>query len=248
MISPSVGALSTEYLGWHALFGQMAFLGASLFAMLLVFQRETLAAANRSVSIEPNRLLRTYRSLLADKSFLAPAVMMGSGIGAIYVISILMPFILIGQIGLSNTAFGLIMGLQTLSYIVSALVYSRLHRRWSSATSLRISSCLFFIALVLLVVLHLIAPMSVLSYMTPLMVWVAGNAFSIPSLTSAALQGFPNRAGAASALLGFIQIVFASLGALLIEFLPIEPNTKMLLVFGISVTIIEGMKVLTPST
>jgi DHA1 family bicyclomycin/chloramphenicol resistance-like MFS transporter len=248
MISPSVGAISSEYLGWHALFAQMALLGASLFTMLLVFQRETLVAANRTVSIEPRRLLRTYGNLLADRSFLAPAVMMGSGIGAIYIISILMPFILIGQLGLSNTSFGLITGLQTLSYIVSALVYNRLHRRWTSATSLRISSCLFFAAAALLGILHLIAPMSALSYMTPIMVWVAGNAVSIPGLTSAALQGFPNRAGAASALLGFIQIAFASLGTLLMEFLPIEPNSKMLLVFVISAAIIEMMKVFRPNS
>lgn len=246
MISPGIGAISAAYLGWHWLFAQMALLGASLFAMLLFCLRETLAPENRSISVEPGRVVRIYAGLLSNRNFLVPAVMMGSGIGAIYIISILMPFILIKQVGLSNIMFGAVMGLQTLSYIVSALVYNRLHGRWTTRTSLRISTCLFWIALALSFGLYALAPLSAFSYMVPLMIWVAGNAFAIPSLTSAALQGFPTSAGAASSLLGFIQIVFASLGTILIEFLPTEPNAKMALVFGVAAIVIGLMNRLRP--
>lgn len=246
-ISPAVGAISVEYLGWQWLFGEMAFLGITLFAILLFLQRETLPEENRSISIEPGPILRTYARLLTNRAFLAPAVMMGSGIGAIYIVSILTPFILIDEIGLSNTTFGLVMGLQTLSYILSALAYNRLHGRWSGTIFLRISFGLFAAALALLVVLTQLAPLSTISYMAPIVIWLAGNAFSIPLLTSASLQSFPHCAGAASALLGFVQILYASLGTFLIEFLPLKPEGRMLVVFAVSVVVIKIMNRFRPS-
>lgn len=234
MLSPGIGAVTTEYLGWHALFAGMVAAGVTLLIMILLFQRETLAPENRSLSIRPEQMLATYRMLLSDRAFLIPAATMGTAIGAIYIVSVLMPFILIGQIGLSSPMFGLIMGLQTLSYIVGATIYNRVHSRLSRPALLRVAFILFALALLMLSFLYRIAPLSVMSYIIPIMLWVAGNSFAIPGLTSSALEKFPDKAGAASALLGFIQIFFASFGTFSIGFIGLEPDSKMLIVFAFS--------------
>jgi DHA1 family bicyclomycin/chloramphenicol resistance-like MFS transporter len=107
---------------------------------------------------------------------------------------------------------------QSGSFFAGSLVVRSLMRR-TSAYAL-VAPGLGLIALGSLGTLTLLVwPPSLLHVMLPVAVYAAGIAFVMPAMTTAALAPFPRIAGAAAALMGFLQmgagLVVGSLGALM---------------------------------
>jgi DHA1 family bicyclomycin/chloramphenicol resistance-like MFS transporter len=75
---------------------------------------------------------------------------------------------------------------------------------------------------------------SALSVIGPTMLLLAGMGVMMPSAMAGALQGFPRMAGAASALLGFLQMGFAGLGSAAVGALQGLTPIAMPIVFAVS--------------
>ncbi len=211
-LGPTIGGLALSAFGWQSIFLLMiAFGGGALLTCIFVLKETAVPDRSR---LQPVTLVKTYADLITDLRFLFPSLILGGSIGALYAQGTMLPFVLIDVVGLSPTKFGLGMLAQTGSYLGGSIVLRMVSGRISgpAAVSIGISFCGTG-GLLMLLSVHLLDP-TFLSIMAPVGICTFGIAFLSPHVVTAGLAAFPNVAGSASALMGFIQMGGGFLGGL----------------------------------
>jgi MFS transporter, DHA1 family, multidrug resistance protein len=216
--APFLGGLTMELAGWQAIFYVMIGAGAALMLTIHLAMRETVT---RDLSrIRPAQLVRSYGRLLGSAYFLTASLTIAGSLGAIYAQAAILPFIMMNEVGLSATAFGLSMLMQSGMFFVGSLVVRALMPRHGAFRL--VAPGLVFIAiasLALAVLLH-VQGASFYTVMLPVGLYAFGIAFVMPAMTTAALAPFPHMAGAASSMMGFFQMGAGMVGGAVAAAMP----------------------------
>ena len=210
-ISPTIGGLLSEGLGWRAVFVAMTVFGTGALASVHFALPETNRTPDPALA-RPGRVLATYRSLLGDRRFLAPALAISFSVGPIYSLGTMLPFVLIDRVGLTPTAFGVGMLAQTGSFFAGGLFARRLMAVVSADRMVLPGLVLSFSGAAATLAIGVLWPASYVAVMIPVGVFAFAMALVIPPLTTAALAPFATTAGSASALMGFLQMSTGFLG------------------------------------
>lgn len=203
-MGPTIGGLSLAAFGWQSVFFLMAGLGALAIFSVVVFLRET-TIPDKSL-IRPRRLLSAYGTLLSTPRFLLAALVLGGSIGALYAQATMLTFILINEVGMTPTAFGVGMLMQTGAYFFGSIALRYIAPRLGDRRSVVLGLCFSAAGGLLILLSVFLIPPSFLSIMGPVAVATIGIALLTPSMVTAALAPFPHIAGSASAMMGFIQM------------------------------------------
>lgn len=203
-MGPTIGGLSLAAFGWKSVFFLMAGLGAVAILSVVVFLRET-TVPDKSL-IRPPRLLSAYGTLLTEPRFLLAALVLGGSIGALYAQATMLTFILINTVGLTPTAFGIGMLMQTGAYFFGSIALRYIAPRLGDRRSVMLGLSFSGTGGLLILLSVFLIPPSFLSIMGPVAVATVGIALLTPSMVTAALAPFPHIAGSASAMMGFIQM------------------------------------------
>ncbi|MCZ7888206.1 MULTISPECIES: multidrug effflux MFS transporter [Agrobacterium] len=203
-MGPTIGGLSLAAFGWQSVFFLMASLGAIAIFTVVVFLRET-TIPDKNL-IRPRRLLSAYGTLLTEPRFLLAALVLGGSIGALYAQATMLTFILIDKVGMTPTAFGIGMLMQTGAYFFGSIALRYIAPRLGDRRSVVLGLCFSGIGGLLILLSVFLIPPSFLSIMGPVAVATVGIALLTPSMVTAALAPFPHIAGSASAMMGFIQM------------------------------------------
>lgn len=211
-LSPTIGGIALELAGWHSIFVLMVLYGIVIILVFLTIVPETLGNPDRA-NARPMRLLGNYAALALDVRFLRPSVVLACSIGTIYSLATILPFVIIDRVGLSPTAFGLGMFVQSGSFITGSIIVKRLLVSIDAHRLVTAGLALMAVGATLLVVLGLAVEPRFLTVMAPVGLIALGIPFAMPSLMTESLAPFPHIAGAASALAGFLQMGAGLLGS-----------------------------------
>lgn len=204
-LSPTIGGLLLAVANWHAIFVAMVVYGVALLAIVTLKLPETNLAPDPE-RVRPRGLARAYGALFRDRRFVRPSVTVGLTVGGLYALGTMLPFVLIDRVGLTPAEFGVGMLFQSGSYILGGLATKLLMRRLDAARLVLPGLILCAIGgLSLTTSLHLLGP-NFLGIMVPVGVFAFALAMMMPSLSTEALAPFPQMAGAAAALMGFLQM------------------------------------------
>lgn len=204
-LSPSIGGLMIAVLNWHAVFVAMVVYGLVLLVVVAALLPETNAAPDPA-RIRPRGLVAAYRALIADRRFLVPATIIGLTVGGLYALGTMLPFVMIDRVGLSPTAFGAGMLFQSGSYIAGGIVTKMLIRHMDADRLVMPGLMLCAFGGVSLSMSVFAFGPTFLGVMIPVGIFAFALAMMMPSLTTVALAPFPLIAGAAAALMGFLQM------------------------------------------
>lgn len=220
--SPALGTGMTLIFGWRSTFVLVAIAGVAVGLHYRLSASETLAPEHRRQA-RPGMIARTYGGLVIDPRFIFPALAVSLVIGCLYSFFGAAPAILMGQMGLSSTELSIFFAATVFVVFGSGLLTAPLARHWSAP---RVGMAGIVIALVGgLWLLLQSGGSSPTQFMAAVTLFLAGMGLVNPIATAIALQPFGDRAGAASALLGFLQMACAALGTALIGALPLGPTT-----------------------
>lgn len=215
-LAPTIGGLMLPLFGWRSLFVLMAVLGFIIIAVTVFAMKETVVADRSRLNLPA--LGRTYKMLLTHKHFMAASLVIGGALGALYAQATFLPFILMNNVGLSSTQFGMSMLAQSGSFFVASLLCRVLMERFGAARLVAPGLCFIACGSVGTLTL-LIWPPSFLHVMIPVAIYSFGIAFVMPAMSTAALAPFGKAAGAAASLMGFIQmgsgLLMGTIGALM---------------------------------
>jgi DHA1 family bicyclomycin/chloramphenicol resistance-like MFS transporter len=212
-LSPTIGGITLDLLGWHAIFAFMVLYGAVIVGMVLFALPET----NRSRDprrAHPGTLLRIYLMLLGKPGFMGPSITIGLTLGGLFTLATMLPFVLIGEVGLSPTEFGLGMIAQSVAFICGGIVTGRLLARGPAGRLVMPGLIVAALGAGLLPVSLAAFGPTYLGIIVPISIFAFAIALVMPALQTNALAPFPTMAGAAAALMGFFQMGGGLLGSL----------------------------------
>jgi DHA1 family purine ribonucleoside efflux pump-like MFS transporter/DHA1 family bicyclomycin/chloramphenicol resistance-like MFS transporter len=202
--APTIGGLALAAFGWQSVFFLLIGFGLLICFGVIGFMFETSVPDPRRALPVP--LLRAYLELARESRFVSASLVLGGSIGALYAQATLLPFILIKVVGLSPTAFGLGMLMQSGSYFLGSVCLRYAAPRLGGDGSVRVGlGLLGFAGIMIALSVHFVTP-SYLSIMGPIAFLAFGLAFLTPHMTTSGLYPFPHIAGSASAMMGFIQM------------------------------------------
>ncbi|WP_370676679.1 multidrug effflux MFS transporter [Pleomorphomonas sp. PLEO] len=204
-MAPTLGSLAMLAFSWRAIFVLMVVYGGTLLVVVYRFLPETNHAPDPARA-RPAGLVRAYADLGRDGRFLFPALMLGLVLGGFYSLSSMLPFLLIDIAGLSPQAFGFGMLGQTGAYILGGIVTKALLKHVPARNLVLPGLTLSMVGALAMMASIALWPPSYLSVMLPVAVFAFALAMLTPDLTTRAMAAFPEKAGAAAALLGFAQM------------------------------------------
>ncbi len=204
-VAPTLGSLLMMAFDWRAIFLAMVGYGGVLLIAVWRFLPETNRSPDPSRA-SPAGLVRAYATLGRDKRFLAPALMLGISLGGFYSLSSVLPFLLIDIAGLTPQAFGMGMLAQTGAYILGGVVTKALLLHVPARRIVLPGLVLGLVGASLMTLSIATLPPSYLTVMVPVAIFAFSLAMLTPDLSTRAMAAFPDKAGAAAALLGFLQM------------------------------------------
>lgn len=235
-LGPTLGGLSLAAFGWKSVFLLMLGFGVISIGSVVLFLRET-TIPDRT-RLRPARLFKGYAEVLSNPRFTLASLVIGGSIGALYAQSTMLPFVLIGDVGLTPTEFGLGMLVQTGSYLAGSIALRKVSHHISGHRAVVIGLCFSATGGIVMALSVALLPPSFLSIMIPVGICTFGIAFVSPHIITVGMAPFPHIAGSASAMMGFIQMSCGFLGGLAAAMIGAP-----LLAFGTVIPFMEFMAV-----
>lgn len=214
--SPLLGSLAYETLGWRAIFILVALLAGLLALGYAMGMGETLPVHRRQRT-SLRAVLGGYASLLGDGRFLFPAISVSMVLGGLYAFFGAAPAVLMGTMRLSSLELGFFFAGTVFVVFFAGLAAPRL-AAWAGGRRVAVLGSGIAIAGAAGLA-WTGASGSFPSFTLAVAVFLLGMGLVSPLGTAMALQPFGARAGLASALLGFLQMLCAAIGTALVAIL-----------------------------
>ncbi len=205
--APLLGGLLLVVTSWRGVFGALAALGIVLLVAAATLG-ETLPAQHRSAG-GLAAMGRALRTVLADRTFLLPALVGAIGVCGMFVYIAMASFVLQRAYGLSAQQFALVFGVNAVGILVAGRLSASLVGRLGAARLLTAGVVVALVASVAMLVGVLVSG-SVWALLVPLLFLVSCTGVLLPNSTALALEGQAAVAGAASALFGLLQFAFGA--------------------------------------
>src|ERR1700746_1109685 len=226
-ISPAIGAYLAEWVGWRADFALLGALGGGVLVLTSVKLEETHTAA----AINLAGMGGSFVLLLRSAGFLGFALATAFTSASWFTFLASAPYLLSEVLHEPPSTYGLMILLPMVGYIVGNAGVARL------SASLGITRlCVFGLALSLasgvMLTVWCFVDLTPWALFVPMAISSIGNGLSQPPAIAAGLSVYPTVAGAASGLMGFLQMMVAALGTFLIGQLPQSTPLSMVAVVG----------------
>ena len=216
MIAPVLGGWVMTVSDWRMIYAAQAATGLLLLVVAIGTLEESQPVEMRR-SLNPAKLIESYRFVLTDRAFLGYALLYACAFAGMFSFISGAPSVLIGSLGLSTTNFSLLFGLSSCGVLIGSLISGKLSQRHVVSTkivawglALTIASALAALALV---------PFGAVTTWTlmPLMALTL-LAFGIiaPSTNHEALQNLPHVAGAAAGIMRCLQMTMGAFASAMI--------------------------------
>lgn len=210
--SPLLGGGLDHFFGWRS---EFVFVAGFAILTALAFTRilgETHHATR--LPLNPLAIARTYGALSANRHFLIPAATVGLIMGGLFAIFAASPRVLSETYGYSPIAIGLFFAGSVVMVFSSGLLAARLAPRIGIDRAIRAGLIVAVVGSVaVIVVAQLQLPAA--AFIAAICVFLLGMGIVNPLGTAQTLSPFGAQAGAASALLGFWQMLGAAIGVAL---------------------------------
>ncbi|MEI5676676.1 MULTISPECIES: multidrug effflux MFS transporter [unclassified Mesorhizobium] len=225
--SPLLGSALDGLFGWRITFLIVAVFGA---VIALHYSRRVgeTHPADRRTPLALSSVASTYGRLAADPRFLLPALAVSLVIGGLYSFFAAAPGVLMSELGLTAFELGLSFATTVLIVVAAGFLAPRLAHRWGQRI---IGMAGIFIALAgSLFMFAFAAEPTFVTFTIAIALYLLGMGLINPLGTAIALHPFGQQAGLASALLGFLQMGCATIGASLASVLPLQPSASLAVV------------------
>jgi len=207
--SPLLGGALDHAFGWRSEFvlvAGFAALGALAYGTLL---GETHHATR--TPLDPLAIAKNYLGLIADRRFVVPAATVSLIMGGLFSIFSAAPRILIEAMHFTPIQLGLFFAGTVLIVFAAGMLATRLAPRYGLDRSIQGGLVAAVTGSIAMLLVSLYSP-NFLSYLGALIVFLFGMGIVNPLGTAQALSPFGDKAGAASALVGFWQMMTAAIG------------------------------------
>ena len=207
--SPLLGGALDHTFGWRS---EFAFVGIFA-AIAAVAYAAVLGETHNStrIPLNPLAIAKTYLGLSADRRFLIPAATVSLIMGGLFAMFSAAPRVLIEGLHFTPIQLGLFFAGTVLIVFAAGMLATKLAPRFGLDRSIQGGLLLAAAGSIAILLVSIISP-TFLSFLGGMCVFLLGMGIVNPLGTAQALSPFGEKAGAASALLGFWQMMGAAIG------------------------------------
>jgi DHA1 family bicyclomycin/chloramphenicol resistance-like MFS transporter len=207
-VSAPLGGLLTDLLSWHAALSLVVGFGAIAFALVAVKFKETLQRKNPH-ALTVQVLAKTWWQILRHPTFVAFSCVAIGSYGGLFTFLASSSFVFIDLLGLARWQYGMLLFSMAFMYLLGTVLCRRLLVRLGVARTVAIGGAFSLTGGGLMVLHAWLGWQSVAGLMGPFYVFILGHGIHQPCGQSGAVGPFPQAAGAASALGGFLMMAAA---------------------------------------
>ncbi len=207
-LSAPLGGLLSELYSWRIVLLALAIFGAICLAVIALRFVETVPQKSLQ-ALQPATLASTWLAILRNPTFLAFSALSTASYGGLFTFLASGSFVFIKVLGLSKTHYGLLMFSMAFVYLLGTFLCRRLLPRFGVRRSVAIAGALTLTGGTLMAVLALSGLRSPWAIMLPFYLFMLAHGVHQPCGQSGAVGPFPQAAGAASALNGFLMMLAA---------------------------------------
>ncbi len=211
MISPALGGELMTRFGWESVFIAMAMIGFIIFMVLVIRLPETL---EQPVPFEGiGSMLRTFLVLFQSKAFSGYAFCVSFVSVVFFSFISAAPEIMISVLNRPPTEYGYYFIMIPLGFMIGNYVARHYGRLFDINRMISIGASIAVGGLCLAIILQLAGFHQPIALFAPVSLAVFGNGITLPNAQAAAINEFPQYAGSASGLTGFLQMFFSAIAA-----------------------------------
>jgi MFS transporter, DHA1 family, multidrug resistance protein len=210
VLAPIAGGFLQTWFGWRAVFFTLVVAGVAGVGIVWAALPETL----KSRAAEPlsmTSILRSYRLVARNPAYLAYLGITAASYAGLFVWISAAAFVLQDLYRLSPSDFGIAFALGSVGYMVGSALAARVVVAFGLDGMLGIGAATCAAGGIAMVLAVACGFSSSLALVFPMAVYLAGLGMVLPQGIAGALTPFPERAGAASSLFGFVQQSVAAL-------------------------------------
>jgi DHA1 family bicyclomycin/chloramphenicol resistance-like MFS transporter len=209
VIAPVFGGVLQVAFGWRASFIAMAAAALVLVLVAALLLPETIRVRQKG-GLSPAAILRSYAIVLRNGTYRVYVGLLALSYAGLFAFISASSFVMQGVYGLGEVAFGVAFASCSASFVVGTLIGTRLVSRKGFDRTIAVGVLLLALGGVGQFLGVLLFPRLLLALIVPEMLFFMGIGLVLPQAMAGAMTPFPDRAGAASSLAGFVQMVFAS--------------------------------------
>ncbi|WP_261970931.1 multidrug effflux MFS transporter [Prosthecodimorpha staleyi] len=208
-VAPVVGAGLEVTLGWRANFlGALALAGTALWFVVMRLPETVRQRLDSPLSVVA--ILTDFGALLRSDHFRLHVLLCAGTYGGLFAFISGSSFVLQGLYGLGEIAYGLAFGACALAYMLGTVTGRFLVRLAGMARAIGFGAAAMGTGGLAMAAGVAFGPGHVLEIVAPMMVYMIGVGIAFPLTQASALMPFPERAGAASSLIGLLQMTAAA--------------------------------------
>ena len=208
LIGPIIAGYLTVWFGW-----QSNFLVLTLYGALILFGITTaLAETNphRGEVTSLSQMLRNYRAFLRSRTWIGYVLCNSATYAGLFAFISGSSFVFIEVLGLPPHLYGVCFGAAVTGYIAGTIFSARTVMRLGIERMVLSGTVICSLGGLAMAGLALADVETVWSVLGPMTLFTVGVGLVMPNSMAGAIGPFPTMAGAASALLGFIQMTIAA--------------------------------------
>jgi len=206
--SAPLGGWLTDVWSWHAALSLVMGFGAITLAFVAWKFKETLHRKNPH-ALHAKVLANTWWDIVRHPTFVAFSCVSIGSYGGVFTFLASSSFVFIDLLGLARWQYGLLLFSMAFTYLLSTVVCRRLLLRFGVVRTVAIGGAFSLLGGSLMVLHVWLGWQSVAFVMGPFYLFIFGHGIHQPCGQSGAVGPFPQAAGAASALGGFLMMVAA---------------------------------------
>jgi len=208
--APLIGGYLQVNFNWQSIFLFLIIIGSIVLISNLIYLKESNNSKIKDNNYNLNISLINYLTFIKSRIFIGYSLTASFAMSMVFIYSSGTPFILISLLGISPDIYGWYILLPTFTNFIGAYFAARLLPIFGVDKLIYFGSLVIMICGGLMSVLSLFLELSVWIIISPMCGVMFGLSILYPSAAQGAVSVFPNKAGAASSLNGFLHMFTAS--------------------------------------
>ncbi|HSH89562.1 MAG TPA: multidrug effflux MFS transporter [Ramlibacter sp.] len=203
-----LGGLISDLIGWRYALSVLAIFGGVSVALVALRFQETVPRKNPQ-ALQPATLFRTWLAIVRNPTFLTYSALSTASYAGLFTFLASSSFVFIKVLGFTRTQYGLVMFTMALVYIAGTFWCRRLLPRHGVVRSIGFAAAVTLAGGTSMGILAVLGVHDTWALTVPFYLFMFAHGVHQPCGQSGAVGPFPQAAGAASALNGFIMMIAA---------------------------------------
>ncbi|MBL4740185.1 MAG: multidrug effflux MFS transporter [Sneathiella sp.] len=214
-IAPVLGGYIVIFYCWQGIFLCLAVIAVAISLVVLIFVEDSLKHKDLT-ALRPAMIWKNYYELLTHAEFMGYALTAALCFSGMFAFISGSSFVLINVFDVSTEHFGYYFGLVVIGFILGTLLGPRMTYAFGLRSSLRFGVMLSASGGIIMLFFALVSFHHPLAIALPMFLYNMGVGVVMPQCQAGAMAPFPEKAGAAAALTGFVILGFSAVVGLIV--------------------------------